>query len=341
MLSAERIFGLDVSDFVLRAVALRPRRQPSVEAFQEVLLPPGLIVEGEIRQPQEVARHVRAILREAAPTPIKRKRVVACLPDRRTFIKLIHLKLRSDAELPTLIRREVPQHIPFSLDDVTLDWHVIRRNGADVSVIVGVAPKTLVTQYVATFEAADLTVSALEIESVAIARATLPDPLPDDGTLIADLGGTRTTIAVLAQRAILFSSSLPFSGMHLTQSLAQTLHLSLEDAERAKALYGLRTTVGKGAVARVLEASIQELVVAINKLIQFTTNHFPGVASIRSIILTGGGAQMPMIAEYLSPKLKLPVTIGNPLRHLSGPAQIPVHRLPSFTTAIGLALRDV
>lgn len=338
--SSSLAVGLDISDLVLRVVALHHGRLARVVAFQELLLPAGLIVEGEIREPRVVAERLRILLDHATPRRIRARTVSASLPDRRTFVKLISLpKASAPAQVEKTVLTQLTQHFPFSPEDVYLDWAEIQTK-TQASAVVATAPRPLVDQYVTTLRLAGFEPAALEMESLAIARAVLgADELTP--TFIVDLGGTRTTALVTVNGVIQFSSSLPLSGGQFTQVVAQVLHISTTDAERLKVLYGLTRGRARGTVARALQAPVAELCRALVGLLRYYANHFSAAPPIQRCVLTGGGAQMLGLAETLAAAFKVPVSIGDPARALQPSIPIPRGRLASFTTAIGTALHPL
>lgn len=332
--------GLDISDAVLRVVALQRGRPARVNAFQELLLPAGLIIEGEIREPRLVAEKLRLLLDHAMPRRIRTRTVSASLPDRRTFVKLIPLPTATTPALAEdVVRNQLSQHFPFSPEDVYLDWTAVQSK-PQPSAVVASAPRALVDQYVATLRLAGVEPVSLEMESLAIARAVLgaDEAIP---TFIVDLGGTRTTALITVNAVVQFSSSLPQSGGQLTHAVAETLHISQMDAERLKVLYGLTRGRARGTIARALQAPIAELSRALLGLLRYYANHFPAGSPVQRCVLTGGGAQMLGLPEALTSALNVPVIIGDPARLLKRPVPIPAGRLPSFTTALGTALHPL
>lgn len=339
LLTEPQVVALDVSDLVLRAVTLDGARRPKLTAYQELLLPAGLIVDGEIVDPREVSQRLRTLLDHAAPHRIRRTAALASLPDRRTFVKLVpldHQPRRAEA-VASLIREQLPQHFPFLLEDVYLDWQVVTSDDGHAFALVGAAPRTLVDRYAETLRLAGLLPYGFEMESLAVARAVLP-PAPTEAVLVVDLGGTRTTAVVVAQGLVQFASSLPHSGGAFTQAVADTLHVSLADAEKLKVLYGLTRGRAHGAVARALRSPLNDLTQALQDLLRYYANHFPEPAALTHALLTGGGSQLSGLTGALAESLNLTVTIGDPGRHLRPPLGLPETRLPSFTTAIGIAV---
>lgn len=335
------IIGIDISDLVLRATVLNMRRsEPTMTAFQELLLPPGIVDDGEIRQPRVLANHLRTLLQHAQPAPLRKKLVIACLPDRKTFLKLIRVPNTPKEKIDETLREHIVQHIPFTLDDIYLDWELIPSSDPVTNtVLIGAAPKSLVESYLATLEEAGLTVGALEMESLALMRAMLANQIPKPALLLVDIGGTRTTIMATGDGAPQFSSSLPFCGADFTRSIANVMRISFGDAEKMKMTLGFQSRA-KNAV-RSLQDPLNVLARHLQEIIRFYQNHFPEPGPVSFILLSGGGAQLKGIDTALSVTLKLPVKIGIPQIQIPGRLKFPTFRLPSYATAIGLAMHNV
>lgn len=336
------LIGLDISDLVIRAVTLNAKQPlPAVTAFQELLLPRGIVDDGEIRQPRVLANSIHTLLQHAQPSPLRKKLVVACLPDRKSFLKRITVPATAKEKLEATLRQHIVQHIPFTLEDMYLDWQEIPSpDPATSTLLVGAAPKPLVESYLATIEAAGLTVAALEMESLALTRAILADSIPNPGMLLVDIGGTRTTIMATGQGTPQFSSSLPFCGADFTRGIATALRLSFDDAERVKLTVGFQGRTKMNAI-RALQTPLDLLARHLRDIIAFFENHFPEPGPVRSLLLSGGGAQLKGIDGALATALKLPVKVGAAQVHIPSHLKFPLFRLPSFTTAVGLAMHGV
>ena len=92
-----------------------------------------------------------------------------------------------------------------------------------------------------------------------------------------------------------------------------------------------------------------ELASQIKKYVNFYYGHasheyFSFDGKIEKIILSGEGAALKGLPEFLSSELRLPVRLGNPIIHIiqkNGRQEIiPPSKILSFTTALGLALQD-
>jgi Tfp pilus assembly PilM family ATPase len=123
----------------------------------------------------------------------------------------------------------------------------------------------------------------------------------------------------------------------------KNLSLSYEKAEKAKRLCGLSKTLGKGAVAAVLNDQFETLVSKIKQIISFYQDHYTDKSHISSILLTGGGANLIDLENKLITKLKIKIQKGDSLLNVTqnNVDFINAKTQTSYTTAIGLALRGL
>lgn len=89
---------------------------------------------------------------------------------------------------------------------------------------------------------------------------------------------------------------------------------------------------------------LQELVTELRRSLDFYRNRANGLGA-QQILLTGGTAKLPGLADYLTVNLETPTMVGNPLQYLStGPKADPTYLQdvgPVFPVSVGLALREL
>jgi type IV pilus assembly protein PilM len=343
-------FGLDISDLVLRVVQLKKKgKEIYLTSLNEQLVPPGYITEGEIMSPKRVIDFIQNLVKTAKGDKIKSPYVIAAIPERKTFIKLIQMPKIERNKMAEAIKWEALQHIPLAIDEIYLDWQIIPGDGArnnKMNVLIAAAPRTLIDTYTQVLENAGLIPIALELESLAIARSIIKEgESPKDySELIIDLGGSRTNFIVFDLNTVQFTSSIPFSGTGLTQIISEKLKFKISDAEKAKIICGLDPKKGKGIIRKSLLPSIEELIIKTKEVINFYKDHFANAKDCRKIILSGGGAQLKNLELEINRALNIPVEKANPQVSIKLGSKVkfmPREKYPSFTTAIGLALRGV
>jgi len=164
------------------------------------------------------------------------------------------------------------------------------------------------------------------------------------GSLIVDIGGGTSEIAVTALGGLVVSHSIQVGGYELDDAIVRTVQqvdqllIGQEQAERLKLELGsatpgaaraaagevagrdLRTgllrraTFGSELIREALERPLDQIVVALKDLLERTPPELSADIANRGLMLVGGGALMPGIDELISRETGLEVTIeGDPL----------------------------
>ena len=184
----------------------------------------------------------------------------------------------------------------------------------------------------------------MDVEAFAIenAFALLADQLsgPRDGLIaLIDSGATMTTLNVLRNGRSLYSREQVFGGKQLTDEVMRRYGLSYEEAGLAKRQGGLPESYE----AEVLEPFKEAMVQQVSRLLQF---FYAGSEFNRvdQIVLAGGCASIPGIAQMVEEQLGVPTVVANPLAHMTLGPRVQAHALaqdaPALMIACGLALRS-
>ncbi|MBU3693498.1 MAG: cell division protein FtsA [Rhodocyclaceae bacterium] len=196
-----------------------------------------------------------------------------------------------------------------------------------------------------------LEVEELVLQPIASATSVLHPDERDLGVVMVDIGGGTTDIAVFAGGAIRHTAVLPIAGDQITNDIAMALRTPTKDAEELKQLHGcaLRQLAddaigievpgvgdrqprqcSRQTLANVIEPRVEELFALVQT--ELTRAGFAdGLSS--GVVLTGGSAAMPGMAELGEEVFHMPVRIGVP--NYRGPLAEFV-RHPRYATAIGL-----
>ena len=350
-------FGLDLSDRSLKIVQFKKQKGGlSLSGFTAQDIPSGLVQNGEIKKEKELTSVLKNVLTEARKKKIIGNRVVCNLPEEKVFIRVIQLPQMKEEEIAQAVYWETEAHIPLSIDEVYMDWQIIEpvvNHLNHIDILIAAAPRDLVNSYLNLLKRSGLQPVALEPESVAVVRSLikLKDHKP---AVIVDLGLTGTNCVVFAARAIRFTSHTPVSGQLFTETIAQDLKVSGEEANQLKIKVGLDKTKKEGKVYQSLEPIINDLAKRIGEYINFYSNNTAHIHSkekkIEQVILCGGDSLLINLPFELEKKLKLPVKLGNPLegvlpfsrKNKSSANKIvfPRKEIFSYNTAIGLALNE-
>lgn len=200
-------------------------------------------------------------------------------------------------------------------------------------------------------EKAGLHVQNIVLESIASANAVLSKEEKDNGVALIDIGGGTTDLAVFQDGTVRHTIELGLGGHNLTNDISVGLRTPLYEAERLKEQYGGAIasiikpnyivevpTVGdreprkiaQKVLVEILEARIKEILEIMDQAL--VDSGQKGNIS-HGIVLTGGTALLPNIAELAEQIFDLPVRIGYP-EGITG--RVDEVYTPRCTTSVGL-----
>ncbi|TSC96081.1 MAG: type IV pilus assembly protein PilM [Parcubacteria group bacterium Athens1014_10] len=346
-LSSPFPFGLDISDFSIKAVSLKERhlaknKELVLSAFGQIAVPEGYFNKGEIKEFEKIAGLIKKLLKNLAKGKIATPYVISVLPESKTFIKLIETPFIEDENILETIKSEIGRDIPVSLEESYLDWQIISKDSKKntFKILIAVAPKKMVDDYTLLLKKAGLKPLAFEIESVAIARCLINSKKIDceQPLAIIDLGASRGSIIVFDEETIQLTSTISVSGQEISAALSSKLKISMPEAEKIKIVCGLNAEKCKKTIDEILEPAIEKLVKKTQEIINFYQNQTN--KKINKILLCGGASNLKGLELFLSKKLKIETKKGNLLANLclENPPISPDDFL-SYATAIGLSLR--
>lgn len=201
-------------------------------------------------------------------------------------------------------------------------------------------------------EKAQITPTNYTVSSLASAEAVLTRQQKEAGTLVLDIGAGTTNLIVVEDGEIQHVAVLPVGGINLTNDLAIGLKTDLDVAEKVKLQHSTlsrednKTTVSvKSAkqiysfdfadIAMITEARIDETLELVDKeLVKIKRSRkLPG-----GVVLTGGSASLPGLAEFTRDKLQLPARIGH-ISNVGG--LVDTVEGPAYCNVVGLMMLDM
>lgn len=198
---------------------------------------------------------------------------------------------------------------------------------------------------------AGVDVADIVLEQLASSEAVLSPDEKDLGVAMIDLGGGTSDIAIFSEGAIKHTSVLAIGGDHLSNDIAVGLRTPMAEAEKIKQKYGccLTSMVGRDEsidvpsvggreartlsrqlLAEILEPRVEEIFTLVNREI-IKSGYEDLIAS--GVVITGGSAILPGMAELAEQIFNLPVRRGVPQR-IGG--LVDVVNSPIYATGVGL-----
>lgn len=341
------LVGLDISSSSVKLVELGQSSSGEyvLERFATESFEKGWISDGQIEKFDEVADAVRRVVSKSGT---RTKRVAMAMPQSAVITKKIMLPagLR-DEELELQVESEANQYIPFSLDEVSLDFCVVGPSpvsAGDVEVLIAASRKDRVQDRQGLAEAAGLKPVVLDIESHAsrLAMTRIISALPNEGrdALVAlfEIGAETTSLKVLRDEELLYDRDQAFGGSQLTQMISRQYGFSFEEAEQKKLASDLPEDYESSLLVPFVDSLAQEIGRALQYFFTSTPHH-----KVHYVMLGGGTATLPGLKERVTELTGFASMVVNPFDGMKLGSAVRESKLrreaPSYLTACGLAMR--
>jgi len=331
--------GIDVGSSAIRLVQLKKIGDKySLMAFGSAQLPPNISQSDSKLDMQKVAQVIQQLLKSSK---VSTKNVVTALPGSAVFSTVIKMPPMNQAELTQAVKYQAEQNIPLKVEDVRIDWQIVRKNNetGESAVMVVAAPKMKVNRTMELFTMAELDVVYLETTPIATARA-LANPA-DPLFMVVDMGGSKTELSIVENGIVSHVRTMPSAGYAMTRSVAQNLGLDAAQAEQFKLKFGLSQDKLEGQVLKSMRPILGTITDEIQRSIKFYQEQYG--SNVSRIVLTGGSSRMPELASYLKSILNVEVVFGNPWSRVVFQPELTEKlngNAAEFACAVGLAMRE-
>lgn len=308
---------------------------------REIVLDPSLEESEKIAQRKAV---LQALLKEAKIRP---KKTIMAVPGQSVFTRNRPLPPVPEYKVTQIVKYEIQQQIPFSLDQIALDYQVLDRTevgGYDV--MMAAIKVDVVEKQVEILAKTGRHIDVVDVSPLAAynwLRHT--GEFGEEGECVAllDLGATTTDIVIQKDNQFRFTRSLNVGGNDVTKAIAQSFNMTFAEAEKVKREQGFAPTGDPkrdGRGGEVIGGVLDRLVNEINRSFAYFRSQ-PGGGPTSRVIVTGGGACMRNMVPYLQNQLGIEVRIAQPLAGLAiapGASEASEHP-EQACVVLGLALR--
>jgi type IV pilus assembly protein PilM len=336
--------GVDIGDSSLKMVELRKKNKKiylSNYAFSENVK--GI----NFTKIEDTNYLAQAILKVKAEAGIKARRVTASLPTFSVFSSVINLPTTSKKDMDAVVAEEAKKVIPLPPEEMILDWKLVPDSSSGNAkesgrVFLTGSPKKLVRHYIDIFRLAKLELASLETETFSLVRALMGNDLST--VMIVEIGANSTDLSIVQESIPVLNRSLEVCGSTVTAALSEKLGLNFSQAEQFK--FDLSASLSDGAKEELPQLIIKTLAPVIHE-IEYMRDFFQKNSNgrkIEKIILSGGGALLMNLADYLSQHLNVQVIVGDPFHRVSYPQEMKsiIDEVgPKLAVAVGLALREI
>ena len=357
------VLGIDIGASSAKIVQLRASRGTAVlETYGEIALGPyGAVAIGKAVKlpPEKIAEALIDLMREANVTA---REGGLSIPFSASLVSVLDLPKVDEDALKRIIPIEARKYIPIPVSEVTLDWFVIppdsdeksafdqveepsplRAKGQEVLLVA--IHNDVLKNYQTVATTAGLNINFYEIEIFSATRSSMGHGIAP--VLVVDLGAATTKMYIVEKGVVRLTHLVTSGGQHMTETLARSLSWEFEKAERVKRERGLVESSAYGADEneRIKEALLSTLTRVFSEIDRVLLSYGQRYnKNVSHVLLTGGGASLPGLAEHAKQSLHADIEIADPFAGTEAPAfLVDVLRQigPGFAVSVGLALRKL
>lgn len=351
------LVAVDIGSHSIKVAQLSlSKKEPELLNFGIMEQEAEAMVDGVIQKPDEVSDTLSRLLKAEK---IETKFAISSLAGEAVIVKKIKTSEMSLEELQDRISDEADQYIPFDIDDVSLSFQILGPAQPDeeelealesgeelepkMEVLLVAVQKEIIEGRMDVMTDAGLKPVIMDLDVFAMVNAlNLQTELWNSGSIaMIDLGDTFTHLNILNNGITEQTRDIPIGGGQITQKLISKFDSTLRETLEMKlgaVPSGAESEEVADTIKKVLEKIITDLEQAFEQYSNFNSR------SLDKIILSGGGALIPGVAQYFGDHFKVATELFDPLQSLKfKPKNFDMDAIqalaPISTVALGLATR--
>ncbi|OGF48653.1 MAG: hypothetical protein A2231_01475 [Candidatus Firestonebacteria bacterium RIFOXYA2_FULL_40_8] len=266
---------------------------------------------------------------------LKTKDVAISLAGDQIIVRYIKLAYMTKEELKGVIRFEAEQYIPFSIDQVVLDFHILgeitEEGQKKIEVLLVAIKEEVVNQYIQLLQGAGLNIALIDIDGMALHNALEVNYEKKEGETVAiiNIGAKYSNLNIVEDGVTRFSRDIPIGGINLTNDISKEFNLGFAEAEKLKREQGgiiiesenvILTRIPSKEDKRVriyssISTTLGKLVMEIRRAFDFYESSSKK-RSISKVFVCGGTSKLQNIDKFISERLKIPVEPLNPFNKI-------------------------
>ncbi|WP_076412436.1 pilus assembly protein PilM [Shewanella sp. UCD-KL12] len=344
---APQMVGIDIGSHEIKAVLLSKTADGyKIVSHAAVPVKKGAVNDHEIRDSDAITESLKQVKRSL---PKSAKFASVAVSGSAVMTKVIYMDAAlSEEEMEAQIEIEADNLIPYSLDEVSIDFETLNTNSTDptkVDVLLSACRTENIDVRVDALDEIALEAKVVDIEGYALGRSyeivasQLPGEAEGKVVALVDIGSNITTFAVVENGETSFTREQAFGGEQFTQSILSFYGMSHEQAEKAK----IEGDLPRNYMFEVLSPFQTQLLQQIKRTLQIYCTS-SGKDKVDHIVLCGGTSKLEGMANLLTNELGIHTIIADPFQGcLHADDDVKTRLQPNinkYMVACGLALRS-
>lgn len=337
--------GLDIGSRTIKAAEIiETKKGQTLKKFGMTDIAPGLIEEGTINDPEEVAESIRQLFKSYN---INKRNIALSIGGYSVIVKKINVATMAEEQLQESIHFEAEQYIPFDISDVNLDFQILgpnENNPNQMNVFLVAAKKEMVNDYVNLANLAGLNPCIVDVEAFALQNIfEVNYDTEGENVALIDIGASKTSLNILKGASSVFMRDVSLGCGQINQKIISRLKCSFEEADEIK-LGQQPDSISGEDLKEIISTIVSDWCTEIRRALDFFYSTYPD-DQIKRIVLSGGGGNIAEFRELLAAEASAAVETINPFgKFLVDDSLDPLfikEIAPQAAICMGLAIRKV
>ncbi len=258
-----------------------------------------------------------------------------------------------EEELAEALHFEARKHIPMDGTDALMDYQILGEDPREMdklNVLLVASTQRNLQSHLEMLRDMTIRAGIVDCEAVGMANSYIIEHgLPEEGAnVFLNIGAVSSTLVVWGRQAPFFTRDIQVGGHHFTQEIVEKRDIGYRDAEKVKCspqFDELKAKLGDADAGdfsvSVAEHTIYDnLVDEIRRSLRFYIKE-SNESFFQKILIMGGSAAIPGLAEFISNRLNVPAETYNPVSQLHHDMEHDVDNPAKYAVAIGYAMRGL
>ncbi len=245
--------------------------------------------------------------------------IVYGLPGNIISTRILHFPISDEKKIARILPMEFESHVPFPLDTIVLDYHLVQKGKEGATVIACAVQKEQLARHLALLNSCGIDPRIVDIDSLSLYNLLNISDLDPDGTYaFIDIGHFKTSLCITKEGKAHFIRTMSTAGLAITNSIRYEFDLIYKQAERLKHKHGIIELENQSlpssqmrkisnAIRKAIDPLIQDIIQSIHAF-QAGSHSLGGEKQkIDKIFLTGGSSLLPNIGGYIQQISNIPV----------------------------------
>ena len=343
--------GLDIGRQYVKMIAMNKTKDgyKLIDAGHRLVPEPNQAFDPDKIDTHHWVMAVKELLRQQGLNPKKIKTLATGISGASASVKQITTMEMPNEELESAMTFEARKHIPMDGTDAVIDYQILGSNEKEVDKIdVGLVActKGVLNAHVDLLKECGLKPGVIDVDPIAVTNTfTYLKDMPEDGlAVLLDIGALSSSLVVWGIGQQYFTRDLPIGGHHFVNEVVDKKDIKYTEAQDLLYKEGVSLILKSeseddpSALSVTQRSVFDNLVEDIRRSLRFYAKQ-TGQSFFLKILLTGGAAETPGLADLISSKLSIDCDVLNPFDGVEGSDSLSVDNPSQYVLAMGLCIR--